>query len=108
MSKENIPISCTMVGEKFWIKRPMVSISTPGQQGVDPPSGHVIYNNLTKVTGEFMVNGSDGSVYHFQKVVLATWVLTIGPDVHMAACFLITDVHSVSSYSPNWREFSGH
>ena len=84
--------------ESVWTRRSLASISTLEQQGVDPPSGHVIYNILTKVTGKHMVNDSNRSVHLFQKVLTVTWILTVGLDEQMAACFLLTDFNLVTSY----------
>ena len=45
-----------------------------------------------------MVNDSNRSVHLFQKVLTSTWILTVGSDEQMAACFLLTDFNLVTSY----------
>ena len=62
------------------------------------PPGNVTHDTLGQVDGSKLVVGSDGSVHLVQQTAAAAWLIAKGPDQHLQACFLLSDVNSVTSY----------
>ena len=90
------PIICQLVGDKYWTRKKYRGQEVAAQEPAPP--GHVTHDNLGQVDGSKLVVGSDGSVHLVQQTAAAAWLIAKGPDQHLAACFLLSDVNSVTSY----------
>jgi len=63
------------------------------------PPGHVVNDTLPRYNRKEYIVGSDGSVHLRDKVAAAAWLITTREDTdHISACFLMSDISSVSSY----------
>ena len=62
------------------------------------PPGHLITNTLSDPDTEVITIGSDGSVYLANEVAACAWMVAESQDRAMTACFLLTNISSISSY----------
>ena len=90
------PIVCQLIGDKYWTRKQFRGADVEPAEVVPP--GHVTHDTLGQVDGSKLVVGSDGSVHLVQQTAAAAWLIAKGPDQHLQACFLLSDVNSVTSY----------
>ena len=90
------PITCQRIGEKYWTRKQYKGLEQ--RKPAAAPPGYVTHDSLGTVEGEKIVDGSDGSVHLVQQTAAAAWLIAKGPDQYLSACFLLTDINSVSSY----------
>lgn len=89
------PVKYQQVGDTLWTQKPYQMHKS---MDVIRPPGHVMENTLSDPTRDTLTIGSDGSVYLKDKVAACAWVITDSEDTRTTACFLMTDISSVSSY----------
>ena len=90
------PITVQRVDERFWTHR---SVSLATQEVAPPlPPGHIINDTIDRYNQSTIKGGSDGSLHLRQQVAAAAWLLSHGGTEHVSACFLLTDIASVSIY----------
>lgn len=89
------PVKYQQVGDTLWTQKPY---HMHNSMDVMRPPGHVMENILSDPTRDILTVGSDGSVYLKDKVAACAWVITDSEDSRMTACFLMTNISSVSSY----------
>jgi len=90
------PITYQQIGHSLWTQRkyrPHVPTAR-----VPPPPGHIVSNTLSDPTTEVLTVGCDGSVYLKDEVAACAWMIAESTDISLTACFLLTDISSISSY----------
>jgi hypothetical protein len=90
------PISVKKVGDRLWSHKPMELTSPPVV--ASPPAGHTVTDTFDRFNRSSIQGGSDGSLHLRQQVAAAAWLITHGGTEHVSACFLLTDIASVSIY----------
>ena len=69
-----------------------------GDAGRDLPPGHSVENTLSTPAIDTLTIGSDGSVYLKDGVAACAWMIADAEESRITACFLLTNISSVSSY----------
>ena len=53
------------------------------------PPGYILWDDLDKKARPIDRTASDGSVYTYEQIAGAAWMLTSGPDQQLMACYLL-------------------
>ncbi len=93
---ESHPITYQQIGNDLWTQKPYRI--APLNEVRDLPARHLVSNTLSSPDTEILTIGSDGSVYIDQEVAACAWVIATDESSAISACFLLTNISSVSSY----------
>ena len=96
LPEESHPVSCQFLGKRYWCPKKMRLQITPPKEEVPP--GYVLWDDLDEKARPINRTASDGSVYTYEQVASAAWMLTSGPDQQLMACYLLQGVNRVTSY----------